>query len=150
MLEHTRPGFDASLRVLKEAISKHKIRDSTVSVERTGNYHVRPKRMFEKAGFETRTIHGRTTKHFRQPADDGNKTDDTDLLAQHRATVNGFGLIERPLEPPYAQLQLLVRHRRDLVRKGDVLIFQIQEHLDIILQGYARCFDASSRAISSS
>jgi len=141
MMEHSRPGFEASLRMLKEAISRHDIRDLTVSVERTGNYHVRPKRMFEKAGFETRTIHGRTTNHFRQPADDGNKTDDTDLFAQHRATVNGFGLLEQPLEPCYAQLQLLVRHRRDLVRKGAVLRCQIQEHLDIVMPGYARCFD---------
>jgi transposase len=142
IMEHTRPGFDASLRVLKEAMSKHQIRDLTVSVERTGNYHVRPKKMFEKAGFETRTIHGRTTNHFRQPADDGNKTDDTDLFAQHRATVNGFGLIEQPLEPLYAQLQLLVRHRRDLVRKCVVLRCQIQEHLHLVMPGYARCFDS--------
>ena len=38
------------------------------------------------------------------------------------ATVNGFGLIEEPLDGPYARLRLLVRHRRDLVEKRPDLV----------------------------
>ena len=41
----------------------------------------------------------RTTKQFRQPANPGNKTDDTDLAAIQRAAVNGFGLLEPPADP---------------------------------------------------
>ena len=48
--------------------------------------------------FETRIVHPLTTKQFRLPADPGNKTDDTDLFAIHRAAANGFGLIEPQLD----------------------------------------------------
>jgi hypothetical protein len=55
------------------------------------------------------------TKQYRMPADPGNKTDETDLYAQHRAAVAGFGLCELELESPYRELQLRSRHRRNLV-----------------------------------
>ena len=38
-------------------------------------------------------------------------------------------------------MQLLIRHRRDLVRKGAALNCQIREHLDAALPGFAACFD---------
>ncbi len=37
-------------------------------------------------------------------------------------------------------MQLLVRHRRDLVIKLSILCCQIKEHLDAALPGYAACF----------
>ncbi|MEZ6151282.1 MAG: hypothetical protein R3C09_14265 [Pirellulaceae bacterium] len=55
---------------------------------------------------------------FRQAADPGNKTDQTDWFAQHRAAVAGFGLCEPPLGPLYHELHLRIRHRRDLVGKS--------------------------------
>jgi transposase len=69
------------------------------------------------AGFETRVVHPFATKQYRTPADPGNKTDETDLYAQHRAAVAGFGLREVELEPAYRALQLRARHRRKLVEK---------------------------------
>ncbi len=57
-------------------------------------------RAFRQAGSEVRLVHPFATKQFRQPADPGNKTDDTDLAPIHRAAVNGLGLIE-PAPPPY-------------------------------------------------
>jgi hypothetical protein len=44
------------------------------------------------------------TKQYRMPADPGNKTDENDLYAQHRAAVAGFGLRELELEPPHRDL----------------------------------------------
>ena len=38
-------------------------------------------------------------------------------------------------------LQLLIRHRRSLVRKSSTLCCQIREHLDAAMPGYAACFD---------
>jgi transposase len=38
-------------------------------------------------------------------------------------------------------LQLVIRHRRDLVGKGAALNCQIRDHLEAALPGYAACFD---------
>ena len=118
----------------------HDIRDLLVAVERTGRYHHPPARAFAAGGFEVRTVHPFTTKQFRQPADPGNKTDDTDLAAICRAAINGFALVEPTLDEFWRQFQLLTRHRRDLVGKASILCCQIKEHLDAALPGYAACF----------
>src|SRR5205823_8715106 len=73
--------------------------------------------------------------------DPGYKTDDTDLAAIHRATVTGCALLEATRDEAWTTLQLLVRHRRDLVRKGAALNCQIRDHLEAALPGYAACFD---------
>ena len=140
VVEHTRGGFEQALAALKQATEQHQIQDLLVAVERTGRYHHPPARAFAAGGFEVRTVHPFTTKQFRQPADPGNKTDDTDLAAISRAAINGFALIEPQLDEFWRQLQLLVRHRRDLVRKASILCCQIKEHLDAALPGYAACF----------
>jgi hypothetical protein len=74
-----------------------------------------------QAGFDARIVHPLTPKQFRQPANPGNKTDDTDLSAIHRAAVNGFALIEHAADPIFLRLQLLARHRRDLIGKTTAL-----------------------------
>ena len=140
VVEHNREGFEQALAALKQAAEQHQIHDLLVAVERTGRYHHPPARAFAAGGYEVRTVHPFTTKQFRQPADPGNKTDDTDLAAISRAAINGFALIEPQLDEFWRQLQLLVRHRRDLVRKASILCCQIKEHLDAALPGYAACF----------
>src|SRR4051812_18257801 len=77
---------------------------------------------------------------YRLPADPGNKTDDTDLCAIHRATTNGFGLIEPQLDDVHGSLRLLARHRRSLVRRNASLRNQIDALLDVFLPGYTRLF----------
>ena len=52
-----------------------------VAIERTGRYHHLIQRAFAAAGFEVRIVHPFATKQFRQPANPGHKTDDTDLAA---------------------------------------------------------------------
>jgi transposase len=98
-------------------------------------------RTFAAAGFETRIVHPFVTKQYRQPVDPGNKTDDTDLGALHRATVTGCALVEATRDEAWTTLQLLVRHRRDLVRKGAALNCQIRDHLEAALPGFAACFN---------
>ena len=78
---------DPAIEQIRKAQVQHGIQDMIVVVERTGNYYLPPKRAFAKAGFEVRVLHPFATKQFRQPADPGNKTDETDLYAQHRAAV---------------------------------------------------------------
>jgi transposase len=141
VVEHTRTALDAAIDQLRRAVADHQLRDLIIAVERTGRYHLPVQRAFAAAGFEVRIVHPFATKQFRQPADPGNKTDDTDLAALHRATVNGFGLAERAPDPVHEHLQTLARHRRDLVRKSVVLRCQIQGVVEALMPGYAHCFE---------
>ena len=108
----------------------------------TGVYHRPVQRAFRKAGSETRRVHPFASWHYRMPAHADNKTDDHDLEGIFRATVNGFGLLEPEWDEPYRQLQLLVRHRRDLVEKRAKLQCQLRQVLDRCLPGYAALFPA--------
>ena len=56
------------------------------------------------------------------------------------AAVHGFALVEQELDEPWTTFQLLIRHRRESVRKTVVLQVQIREHLDAALPGFAACF----------
>jgi transposase len=140
IVEHDQPGFTAVTQQVRDAMTRHGIKDLIIVIERTGRYHGPIQRAFANAGFEVRILHPYTTKQFRQPADPGNKTDDTDLSAIHRAAVNGFGLKEHEPDPIFVRLQLLARHRRRLVQKNAMLRQQMLEHLHSYMPGYARCF----------
>jgi transposase len=140
-LEHRAAFFKLAVAQIREAQQQHNIQDMIVVVERTGNYHLPPKRAFARAGFETRVVHPFATKQYRMPADPGIKTDGTDLNAQHRAAVAGFGLCELELESPYRELQLRARHRRNLVEKATAIACQIREHLHLAMPGFAAMFD---------
>ena len=140
-LTHQAAFFKVAVAEIREAQQKHDLQDMIVVVERTGNFYLGPKRAFSKAGFEVRVVHPFATKQYRMPADPGNKTDETDLHAQHRAAVAGFGLCEPELPSLYRELQLRVRHRRNLVEKASSLACQIREHLHLSMPGYAALFD---------
>jgi transposase len=112
---HDRVGLDAAVQSLRDAIAHHALKDLIVVVERTGSYHRVVQRAFNKTGFEVRITHPFATKQYRQPADPGNKTDNTDLSAIHLAAVNGIGLLEPELNAVYVSVKLLARNRRDVV-----------------------------------
>jgi transposase len=138
-VEHNQSHFETAVTSVRASMTRHRIQDVIVVVERTGRYHGPVQRSFRKAGFEVRIVHPFTTKQYRLPADPGNKTDDTDLSAIHRAAVNGFGLLEPEPDPVYARLQLLARHRRTWVQKRVVLQQQMLEHLQSFMPGYSKC-----------
>jgi transposase len=138
---HNRPDLDAAVAQVRHAFAEHQLRDGLVAIERTGRYHRIVQRTFAAAGFETRIVHPFVTKQYRQPVDPGYKTDDTDLAALHRATVTGCALLEATRDEAWTTLQLVIRHRRDLVCKGAALNCQIRDHLEAALPGYAACFD---------
>src|SRR5262245_37000791 len=139
-VEHNRQALDAAITQLRQAVPRHDLRDLLVAIERTGRYHRPVQRAFAAAGFETRLVHPFATSRLRQPSDPGNKTDDTDLLAIHRAAVNGFALLEHGRDEAWTIFQLLIRHRRDLVGKTVVLRAQVGEHLEAAYPGFAACF----------
>lgn len=137
---HNRGDFAAAIQRVQLAITQGDVRDCVVAIEMTGDYHRPIQRAFRDARFETRLVHPFTSKQYRQPADPGNKTDDTDLAAIFRATTHGFGLLEPTWPDAYGAIQLLRRHRRDLVDKRAKLFCQIKELLHALMPGYAECF----------
>jgi transposase len=139
-LEHTQSQLQAAIVRIRQACQQHQLRDLVVAIERTGTYHQPVYHAFRQAGMDTRLVHPLTSKQFRQPADPGNKTDDTDLAAIFRATGNGFGLIEPDWPDDYQKLQVLARQRRELVRKTSILRCQIRETLHLLMPGYAEQF----------
>jgi transposase len=137
VLPHTQADFAAAIERLRRVVSERPLADLVVAIERTGAYHRPVQHAFRAAGFETRLVHPYASKQFRQPADPNNKTDDTDLGGIFRAAVQGFGLLEPTLPDVYQQMQLLVRERRDLVRKVTRLRCQIKEALHQLMPGFA-------------
>lgn len=139
-LPHAHGDFQATFQRLRQAAEQYQLKDMVVAIERTGEYHRPVVAEFRQAGFETRLVHPLTSKHYRQVANPGDKTDDTDLGGVFRATTNGFGLIEPTWPDLYTSIQLLRRHRRDLVDKNSILRCQIREVLHAAMPGYAECF----------
>jgi transposase len=139
-VQHTGNDLHAAIDQLRQTLTQHDVRDVIVALECTGQYHRPIQRAFRQASFETRLVHPFTSKQYRQPADPGNKTDDTDLAAIFRATSQGFGLCEPTWPEDYLTLQLFRRHRRDLVAKNSKLRCQIREILHAAMPGYAECF----------
>jgi transposase len=140
IVEHQRTTLQMATTQLREAIEEHDLKDHLVAVEMTGTYHRPVQRAFRKAGSETRLVHPLASRHYRLPAHGDNKTDDHDLEGIFRAAVNGFGLLEAQWDETYQQLQLLARHRRDLVKKRAKLQTQIRQALQRCLPGYADLF----------
>jgi transposase len=140
VVEHQRAALDLTTTQLREAIQQHGLQDHLVAVEMTGVYHRPVQRAFRKAGSETRLVHPFASRHYRLPAHADSKTDDHDLEGIFRATVNGFGLVEPEWDEIYRHLQILSRHRRDLVKKRSKLQCQIRQALERCLPGYADLF----------
>lgn len=139
-LEHRSGALQAAIDRIRQAMREHGLQEVVVAIERTGDYHRPIQRAFRAASFETRLVHPLTSKQYRQPADPDNKTDDTDTAAVFRAATQGFGLLE-PIWPElYVTIQLLRRHRRDLVNKTSRLQCQIREVLHAAMPGYAELF----------
>ena len=142
VVEHNRVELDLALAQLENARRQHELGDLIVAIERTGRYHHVPQRLFVAHGDEVRLVHPFTSKQYRQTIDPGVKTDDTDLAAIHRAAVNGCALQQPATNPLFHELQLLIRQRRDWVRKSSLLCCQIREYLHSAYPGYVACFAA--------
>lgn len=143
-VEHQRTQLDLAICQLRQAREQHHLQDLIVCVEMTGTYHKPVWRAFRKAGFETRLVHPFASSHYRMPEHGDVKTDDNDLAAIFRAAVNGFGLIEKEIQEVYLEMQILCRHRRDLVNKKSKLQCQIRHHLEHCLPGFAALFDGDN------
>jgi hypothetical protein len=116
-VRHTRPELEMAITQVRHAAEEHHIEDLVVAIERTGAYHLPVKRSFDRADFETRIVHPFATKHYRLPADAGNKTDDADLDAIFRATIASYGLPRASPDAPGFTL-LVTKVTRSITRMG--------------------------------
>jgi transposase len=139
-LDHTRPAFDAALAALRQVMRDHDLRDLIAVVERTGRFHRPVLRPLSAAGFDVRLVHPFATKQFRQVANPGDKTDDTDLFAMHRAALNGLALVEHERDEFWTAFLRLARFRRGLIHQAARLRCQIRHHLDAYLPGFCDSF----------
>ena len=139
-LEHTRPAFEQAVADLRQAMRDHELRDLIAVVERTGRYHRPVQRALSAARFDVRIVHPFATKQFRQVAHPGDKTDDHDLFAFHRAALNGLALVEPERDEFWTAFLRLARFRRGLIHKGAKLRCQIRHHLDAYLPGFCDSF----------
>jgi transposase len=139
-VEHQRTALQLAVAQVRQACETHALKDHVVAIEMTGTYHRPVQRAFRKAGSETRLVHPFASSHYRQPSHADNKTDDNDLEGIFRAAINGFGLLEPTWDEVYLRLQLVARHRRDLVRKRAKLQSQIRHYVERCLPGYAALF----------
>lgn len=141
IVEHNKSALKLAVAQVRAAVEKHQLRETIVCVEMTGIYHKPVFRAFRKASFETRLVHPFASSHYRMPEHGDIKTDDNDLVAIFRAVVNGFGLTQPEPQAVYNQLQILARHRRDLVKKKSKLQCQIRHHVHRCLPGFADLFN---------
>jgi transposase len=140
IVEHQRAALQLAVFQVQEACREFQLHDHIVAVEMTGTYHRPVQRAFRTAGSETRLVHPFASRHYRLPAHGDAKTDDHDLEGIFRAAVNGFGLLEPVWDERFQRLQVLARHRRDLVRKRAKLQCQIRQVLERCLPGFAALF----------
>ena len=141
IVEHNAGSLKAMTDQVRTTCQKLALTDSIVAVEMTGIYHRPVQRAFRKAGFDTRTVHPFVSKHYRRPLHPDCKTDDNDLEAIFYAAINGYGLATLPVDENYQSLQLLSRHRRNLVKQRARLQVQIRRFLHQTMPGYADLFE---------
>ena len=139
-VEHRHSDLQTMVLMIRQAVKEQGLKDLISCVEMTGTYHHVVWRAFRSAGLEVRLVHPFASKHYRMPENGDEKTDDNDLIGIHRASVNGFGLIEQPWSERDQAIKLLARHRRDLVRKRARLQSQIRNRLESCLPGYSGLF----------
>jgi len=65
----------------------------------------------------------------------------TPIWRRSSAPPSRLRFARKTVELAWRELQLLIRHRRDLVFKSSAVATQIREHLEAALPGYAACFD---------
>jgi transposase len=138
-LEHKRHALDEALTTLRQAVREHRLKALLVVIERTGRYHRPVQRACLAAGYDVRIVHPFATKQFRQVANPGDKTDDHDRAAMHRAAVNGFALAEPERDDFWTSFLRIARFRRAHIHAAAKLRCQIRNYLDAYLAGFADC-----------
>lgn len=135
-----RASLQSMVLLVKDQVRRAGIKDLIVAVELTGVYHRPVIAAFRAAGLETREVHSFATNHFRSIISPDIKTDDKDLEAIFQAAIAGFGLIKPEVPEIYRTLQILSRHRRNLVQQRARIKVQIRDTLHQTMPGFCELF----------
>lgn len=139
-VEHNAGSFAGMVQMIQSAFKEFAIKDSIAAVEMTGVYHRPVQAALRKAGMDTRTVHPFASKHYRRSLHPNLKTDDNDLEAIFHAAINGYGLASLPVDENHRSLQLLIRHRGNLVKQRAKLQVQIRGMMHQSMPGYDELF----------
>lgn len=139
VVENTGPALAALVAEVNAQRATHGLKDLLVAIEQTGRYHV-PIRQVLGQHWDVQMVHPLATKHLRQPADPGNKTDATDLQAIVRAVIVGYGTRERELPARWADWRLVSREREALVGKRAWVRVRLAMRLEALMPGYGALF----------
>src|SRR5262245_30444946 len=102
-------GLQNAMSRIADTIRQHDIRDCVCVIETTGRYHRPIEKALKQREWDTRYVHPFTSALIRRSADLGNKTDDTDLAAIHRAAVDGLAMRPEILDTPSHHWRVLTR-----------------------------------------
>lgn len=134
----SRPGLNLACTTIRQTLKKGRMADCVCVIESTGRYHQPVKTVLQQQSWDTRLVHPYTTSMIRRSANLGEKTDDVDLEAIHRAAMDGLAMRPEVIDSHTLQWRLLSRHRRDLVEKAATLKIQLKETIEAYLPGYTR------------
>jgi transposase len=140
----SRSGLQSATSRIADTLKQHDMRDCVCVIETTGRYHRPIEKVFQEQRWDIRHVHPFTSALIRRSADLGNKTDDIDLAAIHRAALDGLAMRPEILDASSQHWRLLTRHRRDLVQKAATLKIQLKEIIDAYLPGYTRLWKSDS------
>jgi len=138
-VENSGPALERLVETVRLEIKRHGLKDLVVAIERTGRFH-HPIRTVLGRHWTVKMIHPFATRQLREPADPGNKTDATDLVAILRAVIVGYGTDEQELSPAWAAWRLVSREREALVRDRARVRVRIQDRLEALMPGYGALF----------
>ena len=136
VVENTRSALEALPDTVRSLCESYGLQDLVVAIERTGRYYI-PIREALKSQWSVRMVHPFATKQLRQPADPGNKTEPTDLMAMVRAVVVGYSTREQELPDAWARWRLVSRERESRVNARRRLRVQVEERLHAVMPGYS-------------
>ena len=137
--DNSGPDLEHLVETVQHEVRRHGLKDLVVALERTGRFH-HPVRTVLRRHWTVKMIHPLATKRLRQPADPGNKTDATDLVAILRATIAGYGTDDEELSESWAAWRLVGREREALVRHRACVRIRIQDRMEALLPGYLALF----------
>jgi len=138
-VDNSGPALDRLVETVRLEMERHGLKDLVAAIERTGRFH-HPIRTVLRRHWTVKMVHPFATKQLREPADPGNKTDATDLVAILRAILMGYGTDEQELSESGAAWRLVSREREALVRHRARARVRIQDRVEALLPGYAALF----------
>lgn len=135
IFSHTLDGLHQAIHSVMHAKSVHDLGDLIVAIEQTSHFHLPIVKAFQLATLDTRIIHPRISQHYRRKLHHGQKTDVHDLDGIYMAVSQGLGMAPREIPDVYQQLLILIRHRRDLIRRQSKLQQQLRDAAHRYLPG---------------